>query len=504
MSVERTVSSSQGRPAEWHDQRITTPKNADKALAGENEHWIGDRNTTDAEKFNELFQDAVDKFNAKQSRPSRMMGPESSVPERRKTYYDGIVDGTWCRGKGDQKETPIQETVLQIGNKDDNGITDSEFDIDHWQKLKLEGHEAEASKYALEHLSHDPNKERSKRILHRAVDRIKDFDPEHLIIIRADFHGDEPCGTPHVHVAYVLRATGYKDGMESRVGSVKALSQMGFKKSPGKEFGIVQLHERFREIIAEEMAADAMEHRYEPMVRKADSGEHRKHTDVETFREMEKQKEELSWQQENLMLEREQQEAVRQQQEDTEKEQSERQMKLERRDKSQRRAIKLLYDFLHEMGDDRKSFKTYTELHDAILLAKTKFVEETRAKAQDDAAAEFQKKEDALDAQRVVLEERKSTMDNRAQAMLEQIESAARMLQKYADTDTSRKKFMESVSYKEGSTLEDKYQSEMQKRREKAKSAAQNAADIAEQYARLHDSSFDRQEGREAGAPPMP
>lgn len=413
MSVERTVSSSQGRPAEWHDQRITAPKNADKALSGENEHWIGDCNTTDAEKFNKIFQDAVDKFNAKQSRPSRMMGPESSVPERQKSYYDGIVDGTWCRGKGDLKETPIYETVLQIGNKDDNGITDGEFDIEHWYQLKLEGHEDKASEYAVKHLSTDPNKARSKRILKKAIERIAEFDPEHLVVIRADFHGDEPCGTPHVHLAYVLKGTGYKDGMESRVGSVKALSQMGFKKTPDKEYGIVQLNEKFKEIVAEEMAADALEHHYEPMVRKADSGEHRKRSDADVFREMKKQQEDISEQQETLMLMREQQEEVRQQQEDTEKEQSERQIKLDRRDKNQNRVMKIIYDFLSQMGDDRKSFKTYGEMYDAILLAKNKFIEETRAKAQDEAAAEFQVKEDSLDAQRKVVEERERAVAER-------------------------------------------------------------------------------------------
>ena len=47
MAETMTVSSSQGRPAEWHDQRVITPANADKALADKNERWIGDTNTTD-------------------------------------------------------------------------------------------------------------------------------------------------------------------------------------------------------------------------------------------------------------------------------------------------------------------------------------------------------------------------------------------------------------------------------------------------------------------------
>lgn len=279
-----TVSSSQGRPAEWHDQRLTTPANADGALSNRNEHWIGDKNTTDADKFNAIFQESVDKFNAKQTRPSRKMGMESTKSERQKSYYDGIIDGTFCYGKGDMQETAIYEAVLQVGNKDDNGVTDTDFDMEQWKVLKKSGHEKEASEYALAHLNKSENTERTKRILHRAVDRIANLDPEHLVVIRADFHGDEPCGTGHSHIAYVLRATGYKTGMDARVGSVTALKQMGFEKTPDSEYGITQLHERFKEIIAEEMVADALEYDYEAIQRAPESDEHRKHSTVDEFR----------------------------------------------------------------------------------------------------------------------------------------------------------------------------------------------------------------------------
>ena len=284
MAETMTVSSSQGRPAEWYDQRLTTPANADGALSNRNEHWIGDKNTTDADKFNAIFQESVDKFNAKQSRPSRKMGMESTKPERQKSYYDGIKDGTFCYGKGDMQETAIYEAVLQVGNKDDNGVTDTDFNMEQWKVLKKSGHEKEASEYALAHLNKSENTERTKRILHRAVDRIANLDPEHLVVIRADYHGDEPCGTGHSHIAYVLRATGYEKGMDARVGSVTALKQMGFEKTPDKEYGITQLHERFKEIIAEEMVADALEYDYEAIQRAPESDEHRKHSTVGEFR----------------------------------------------------------------------------------------------------------------------------------------------------------------------------------------------------------------------------
>lgn len=47
---------------------------------------------------------------------------------------------------------------------------------------------------------------------------------------------------------------------------------MGFKKTKESEYGIVQLHEKFKSIIEEEMIADALEYGYEAIQRAADSG----------------------------------------------------------------------------------------------------------------------------------------------------------------------------------------------------------------------------------------
>lgn len=315
MAIEFTVSSSQGRVAEWHDsvrpngRRLTTicPANVDAALSYRNAHWVGDLSATDADKFNKIFQSSVDMFNGRQTRPSRKMGPESTDPRRQKSYYEGVVDGTFCTGTGTMKETAIQETVLQIGDKDTNGVTDSSFDIGRWYDLKQAGHEDKASDYALAHLHDDENTERTKRILRRAVNRIAGLDPEHLIILRADYHADEPGGTPHVHIAYTLRATGYKSGMAERVGSVRALAQMGLVKTKDSEYGIVQLHELFRDIIGEEMINDALEYGYRPFRRKAPSGEKRKRSDVDIYRDMAARKSELD------AIEQEQAETARQQ-----------------------------------------------------------------------------------------------------------------------------------------------------------------------------------------------
>lgn len=454
MSEVMTVSSSQGRPAEWHDtimkdgRRLTgVPKNADAALAAENEHWIGEEHRTDADRFNAVFQESVDNYNAKQTRADRKMGEESSKVERQKSYYDGVMDGTFCFGTGKQQETPVQETVLQVGNKDDNGVTDAAFDPEHWKELKMSGREEDASAYALDHLNRSPDKERTKRILRRAVERIRNLDPEHLIVLRADYHGDEPCGTGHVHLAYTLRATGYKTGMDSRVASVKALEQMGFEKTAETEYGIVQLHERFKEIIAEEMAADGIEYGYAAIERKADSGEHRAHSDVEVYRQMAAQQEEL--------------EKATQKQEDTQK----------KIDMHGKRLAHTILDFMEELTGERPKFKTYTQALFAVRSAMTDFKETTeeraKQKAQDAAEAAFQEKEDALEAQKAVLIE---------------LEEVKAKLQKTADTDASRKRFMEAHRFRDGTTLEDAYQTSMKKRQESTERLLEQAIELAARY----------------------
>ena len=107
MSIELSIGSSQGRPAEWHDgiradgRRLTAcPGNADSALYFRNEHWIGDMGMDDAGKFNGIFAASVGAFNAKQTRGDRKMGPESTKPERQISYYEGVVNGTFCHGTG--------------------------------------------------------------------------------------------------------------------------------------------------------------------------------------------------------------------------------------------------------------------------------------------------------------------------------------------------------------------------------------------------------------------
>lgn len=173
--------------------------------------------------------------------------------------------------------------------------------------------------------------------------------------------------------------------------------------------------------------------------------------------------------QQQLDLTAQQQDLLARQQEDIQK-------KQDGRDKGQRRLMNAIYDLYQRLnGGELVAFPTYTEGIKMFRAAMDSFVERTtteaRTKAQEEAAAEFQKKEDALEAQKSVLDE------------LEQLRDK---LQSSTDTDASRKRFMEAHTLKDGRTLEDVYQASIQQKRERDDAFLRRASDLTDEYDRLH------------------
>lgn len=74
--------------------------------------------------------------------------------------------------------------------------------------------------------------------------------------------------------------------MVNRCAADRALDQMGIKKSVYKDKQISELHERFKNIVEEEMKSDAYEFGYEPIHRKAPTGEKKVHLPVEIYRDV--------------------------------------------------------------------------------------------------------------------------------------------------------------------------------------------------------------------------
>ena len=127
--------------------------------------------------YHELFDEAQERFNGKQTRNDR----------RIEDYYEKI-----CSSK---QEKPFHEIVLQIGNKDDTGVN---TELAETAKQCL-------TEYAQGFQARNPT----------------------LRVFWSHLHMDE--ATPHIHIDFVPYITGSKRGMDTRVSLKQALSQLGFK-----------------------------------------------------------------------------------------------------------------------------------------------------------------------------------------------------------------------------------------------------------------------------------
>ena len=127
--------------------------------------------------YHELFDEALERYNAKQTRADRKI----------ENYYEKIRSG--------KQEKPFHEIILQVGNKDDMSA-DSE-----------DGQLAAAvlGEYMKDFRERNPN----------------------LRVFSAHLHMDE--ATPHLHIDFVPYTTGSKRGLDTRVSLKQALAAQGFK-----------------------------------------------------------------------------------------------------------------------------------------------------------------------------------------------------------------------------------------------------------------------------------
>lgn len=172
-----TVSCSSGRVALRHDARDHMPDNADPEKTVDNVYIMTCDNLETT--FNEIFQQSVDEYNMRQKRSDRVI----------KNYYNHIRDG---RGK----EKVCYEYVFQIGNKEDNPVSGE-------------------------------NAARSRVILQEFAESFPERNPA-FHMVSAAIHMDE--ATPHLHIAFIPVAHGYKSGMRERDSLTKALDNMGYRK----------------------------------------------------------------------------------------------------------------------------------------------------------------------------------------------------------------------------------------------------------------------------------
>ena len=168
-----SISIELGKGALKHNSRIFNTPNTNPERSHLNKEYINDdiKNV-----YHELFDEAVERYNSKQTRNDRKV----------KNYYEKI-----CNGK---QEKPFHEIVVQIGNKNDFGI------------------DKKTAEFA-------------EKALDNYVSTFQKRNP-YLRVFSAHMHLDE--ATPHLHIDFVPFTTGSKRGLDARVSLKQALANQGF------------------------------------------------------------------------------------------------------------------------------------------------------------------------------------------------------------------------------------------------------------------------------------
>ena len=172
--MKRTISAMVGHGSVNHNSRKFHAKNTDPERSPLNVTYCQENIKT---VYHELFDEALERYNAKQTRADR----------RIEDYYEKIRSG--------KQEKPFHEIILQVGNRDDMSA-DSE-----------EGQLAAA-------------------VLDEYMKGFQDRNPQ-LRVFSAHLHMDE--ATPHLHIDFVPFTTGSKRGLDTRVSLKQALAAQGFK-----------------------------------------------------------------------------------------------------------------------------------------------------------------------------------------------------------------------------------------------------------------------------------
>ncbi len=171
--MRRTISVMVGKGSVRHNNRNFTAENVDAERTKNNITYCNE-NIKDV--YHKLFNEALDKFNSRQTRKDRMIDD----------YYEKIRTG--------KQEKLFHEVILQIGNFEDMHAASE-------------------------------NGQLSKTILDSYMKTFQERNPK-LYVFSAHLHMDE--ATPHLHIDFVPFTTGSKRGLETRVSLKKALEAQGF------------------------------------------------------------------------------------------------------------------------------------------------------------------------------------------------------------------------------------------------------------------------------------
>ena len=171
--MKRTISAMVGKGSITHNNRDFIAENVDGERTKNNITYCNEKIQ---DVYHELFDEALQKYNEKQTRSDRVIAD----------YYEKIRTG--------KQEKPFHEIILQIGDKDTMG-------------------------------AETENGELAKKILDRYMHDFEKRNPN-LRVFSAHLHMDE--ATPNLHIDFIPFTTNSKRGLETRVSLKKALEAQGF------------------------------------------------------------------------------------------------------------------------------------------------------------------------------------------------------------------------------------------------------------------------------------
>ena len=221
MTMKRTISGMIGEGSISHNERKFIAHNVDASRTAENLVLTSE---DIKEVYHELFDEALERYNLKQSRKDRKI----------ENYYEHIRTG--------RQEKLFHEVIFQIGNKDDTGCLSDEGQI-------------------------------AKSVLVEFAKEFQTKNPQ-FRVFGLYLHMDE--ATPHLHIDFVPYMTGSKRGLDTRVSLKQALESRGFKGKSKSETEWNQWMESEKEELAK------VAERYDIQWEK--KGTHKEHLSVLDFK----------------------------------------------------------------------------------------------------------------------------------------------------------------------------------------------------------------------------
>ena len=226
--MKRTISAMRGKGSLSHNRRDFIAENVDSSRTPLNVEY---HNEDIRAVYRELFDDALARYNKKQTRKDRVIDD----------YYEKIRTG--------KQEKLFEELIIQIGNKDDMNASSE-------------------------------NGQLAKQILDEYMQSFQQRNPT-LRVFSAHLHMDE--ATPHLHIDFIPFTTGSKRGLETRVSLKKALEELGFAGGTKSHTELNQWIEAEKQVLASIMARHDIEWEQK--------GTHEEHLSVLDYKKQERSKE---------------------------------------------------------------------------------------------------------------------------------------------------------------------------------------------------------------------